>query len=120
VRFSQRHRKGDLAVAIDVFNRAVNLTCLGRLGDAERDLPFCLRVFHEHQQPLYESTVVSELATVSSRRGDPARAAQFEAQSLDIRHRIDPLSDAAISHNNLAGYDAKLSVVGQDGILSYG
>ena len=107
IELERRHHKGDLAVALDRGNRAVALKNLDRLDEAERDLHFCLRVFHQHQQPVYEAKVLSELAAVADRRGDPARAAQFQTQALEIRHRLGALSDAAISHNNLAIYYGK-------------
>jgi hypothetical protein len=99
-----RHHKGDLAVAEDLFNRATALTRLGELEAAERDLAACQRVFHTHNQPLYESKVLGQLADLADEQGDPARAAQFQTQALAIRHRLGHLSDAAISHNNLGNY----------------
>jgi tetratricopeptide (TPR) repeat protein len=106
----QHHHHGELAVAEDVFNRATYLLRLGRLDEAEQDLRFCRRVFHNHQQPVYEAKVLSQLGTLADRQADPARAAQFETQALAIRHRLGALSDAAISHNNL---DIYLGKVGQ-------
>jgi len=108
IELDQRHHKGDLAVATHVFNRAAVLNNLGRLDDAERDLLFCLRVFHEHQQPLQQAAVFGELANVADGRGDQTRAVQFQTQALDIRHRLGALSNAAISHCNLGGYLSKL------------
>jgi len=108
IELKTRHHKGDLAVALARGNRATCLICLDRPDDAERDLLFCLRVFHKHQQPSYESKVLVQLAGLADRRDDPARAGQFETQSLDICHRLGALSDAAISHNNLGLYLGKL------------
>jgi len=109
IELERRHHKGDLALAIDVFNRAVALKNLGRLDEAERDLHFCLRVQQEHQRSVSVAKVLSELAAVADRRGDPARAAQFQTQALEIRHRLGALSDAAILHFRLNVYYGKLS-----------
>ena len=104
----QCHNKGEVTIASVVFNRAAALKNLGLLDDAERDLVVCLRVDREHQQPLSESKVLSELASIAHRRGDAERAAQFEAQSLALCHRLGALSDAAKSHHSLDIYLWKL------------
>ena len=108
IELKRRHHKSDLALNIHVFNRAGNLTRLGRLDEAEGDLLFCLRVDRENQDALGMSKDLSLLAYIVDERGDPGHAAQFETQSLEICYRLGTLSEAAISHCNLGTYLWKL------------
>jgi tetratricopeptide (TPR) repeat protein len=103
---------GDTSLSATVPNRAIALMNLGRLDEAEQALFAYLQACREHQQPLHEATALSELAHVTYMRGDPARAAQFEINVLDIRYRFAALSGAAISHQNLGGYYLAMNRLG--------
>jgi tetratricopeptide (TPR) repeat protein len=111
IELKTRHHKEALELALSRGQRATCLIRLDRLDDAERDLLFCLRVFREHQQPLNEAKTLSQLADLANERGDAARAAQFEAQALEIYYRLDALRTAAISHWHLGIYYAGLEQI---------
>ena len=95
---------GEHELARTRFNRYFPLLRLGRFDQAQRVLEGCLEAFEEVGDVVMQSSALSGLADLWSRKKDLGRAVALERRALALRDRLDDPADRAASYNNLGNY----------------
>lgn len=83
-------------------NRAIALSRLGRLSDAQTEMEFCLETFSNSSY--HQARVLSSLADLYAEQGDFPQAVLLARRALAAMEASSDPIERALSHNNLACY----------------